>query len=123
MNRRDLAASRSRGLSAHARNRRTECRVSVCCCHMLRTILKAKSHLTAFTQELKRHGWSEDRNIHIDTRFSAGMADQYPLLAKELATLQLLRHADRAEKAAAEAWPFVHSGSKPNDDYDLLAML
>jgi len=49
---------------------------------------EAKSHLTAFTQELKRHGWSEDRNIRIDTRFAAGMADQYPSLAKELVTLQ-----------------------------------
>ena len=49
---------------------------------------EAKSHLTAFAQELKRHGWSEDRSIHIDTRFAAGMADQYPLLAKELVILQ-----------------------------------
>ena len=49
---------------------------------------EAKSHLSAFTQELKRHGWSENRNIHIDTRFAAGMADQYPLLAKELVALQ-----------------------------------
>jgi len=48
---------------------------------------EAKSHLSAFTQELKRRGWSEG-NIHIDTRFAAGMADQYPVLAKELAALQ-----------------------------------
>ena len=34
------------------------------------------------------HGWSQDRNIRIDARFAAGIADQYPLLAKELAALQ-----------------------------------
>jgi ABC-type uncharacterized transport system substrate-binding protein len=49
---------------------------------------EAKSHLTALAQELKRHGWSEDRGIHIDTRFAAGMADRYPVLAKELVILQ-----------------------------------
>jgi putative ABC transport system substrate-binding protein len=49
---------------------------------------EAMAYLSAFTQELKRLGWSEDRNIHIDTRFAAGTADQYPLLAKELAALQ-----------------------------------
>jgi putative ABC transport system substrate-binding protein len=49
---------------------------------------EAKDHLSAFTQQLKRLGWSQDRNIHIDARFAAGTADQYPLLAKELAALQ-----------------------------------
>jgi len=49
---------------------------------------EAKADLSAFTQELKRLGWSEDRNIHIDIRFAAGTADRYPLLAKELAALQ-----------------------------------
>jgi len=49
---------------------------------------EAKTYLSAFTQELKRLGWSEDRNVHIDIRFAAGTADQYPLLAKELAALQ-----------------------------------
>jgi putative tryptophan/tyrosine transport system substrate-binding protein len=48
---------------------------------------EAKANLSTFTQELKRLGWSEDRNIHIDTRFFTGTADQYPLLAKELAAL------------------------------------
>src|SRR5689334_19913278 len=46
---------------------------------------EAKSHLSAITQELQRLGWSQDRNIRIDARFAAGIADQYPLLAKELA--------------------------------------
>ena len=29
---------------------------------------EAKSHLSALTQQLKRLGWSEDRNIRIDVR-------------------------------------------------------
>ena len=49
---------------------------------------EAQSHLAAITQELKRLGWSQDRNIRIDARFAAGIAEQYPLLAKELASLQ-----------------------------------
>ena len=49
---------------------------------------EAKSHLAAITQELKRLGWSQDHNLRIDARFAAGIADQYPLLAKELAALQ-----------------------------------
>ena len=49
---------------------------------------EAKSHLAAITQELKRLGWSQDHNLRIDVRFAAGVADQYPLLAKELAALQ-----------------------------------
>ena len=49
---------------------------------------EAKSHLSALAQELKRLGWSQDRNIRIDARFAGGIADQYPLLAKELAALQ-----------------------------------
>jgi putative ABC transport system substrate-binding protein len=49
---------------------------------------EAKSHLSAITQELERLGWSQDRNIRIDARFAAGNADQYPLLAKELAAIQ-----------------------------------
>ena len=49
---------------------------------------EAKSHLSALTQELKRLGWSQDRNIRIDVRYAAGMADQYPALAKELAAVQ-----------------------------------
>ena len=49
---------------------------------------EAKSHLSALTQQLKRLGWSEDRNIRIDVRYAAGIAEQYPALAKELAALQ-----------------------------------
>ena len=49
---------------------------------------EAKSHLSAITKELERLGWSQDRNIRIDARFAAGMADKYPILAKELAALK-----------------------------------
>jgi putative ABC transport system substrate-binding protein len=49
---------------------------------------EANSHLSAFSQELKRLGWSQDRNIRFDVRHAAGMADQYRALAKELAALQ-----------------------------------
>jgi putative tryptophan/tyrosine transport system substrate-binding protein len=49
---------------------------------------EAKSHLSAFSQELKRLGWLQDRNIRFDVRHAAGMADQYRALAKELAALQ-----------------------------------
>jgi putative ABC transport system substrate-binding protein len=49
---------------------------------------EAKSHLSTLTQELKRLGWSQDRNIRVDVRYAAGMADQYPALAKELAAFQ-----------------------------------
>jgi putative tryptophan/tyrosine transport system substrate-binding protein len=48
---------------------------------------EAKSHLSAITQELKRLGWSQDRNIRIEARFAA-MPDQFPALAKELVALQ-----------------------------------
>ena len=77
---------------------------------------EAKTYLSAFTQELKRLGWSEDRNVHIDTRFAAGTADQYPLLAKELAALQpdvLLSESTPAAAALrqeAHAVPIVFAG-------------
>ncbi len=54
---------------------------------------EAKSHLSALAQELKRLGWSQDHNLSIDARFAAGIADQYPLLAKELAALVLMQQA------------------------------
>jgi putative ABC transport system substrate-binding protein len=50
--------------------------------------LEAKSHLSAFTQQLERLGWLEGHNIRIDVRFAAGNADQYAVLATELAALQ-----------------------------------
>lgn len=77
---------------------------------------EVKPYLYAFTQELKRLGWSEDHNIHIDTRFAAGSVDQYPLLAKELAALQpdvLLSESTPAAAALRQetrAIPIVFAG-------------
>jgi putative tryptophan/tyrosine transport system substrate-binding protein len=67
---------------------------------------EAKSHLSALAQQLKRLGWSEDRNIRIDVRYAAGIAEQYPALAKELAALQpdvLLSESTPAAAALKQA--------------------
>src|SRR6266540_466600 len=46
-----------------------------------------KARLAAFRQGLEKRGWSEGRNVHIDTRFApAGARAQ--VLAKELVALQ-----------------------------------
>jgi putative ABC transport system substrate-binding protein len=47
-----------------------------------------KSRLAAFRQGLERRGWSEGRNLQIDTRFAAGKSNQYRTLAKELVALR-----------------------------------
>jgi putative ABC transport system substrate-binding protein len=47
-----------------------------------------KSRLAAFRRGLDRRGWTEGRNVGIDTRFAAGDADQYRPLARELLALQ-----------------------------------
>ena len=44
--------------------------------------------LPAFRQGLERLGWSEGRNVRIDTRFARGNVDQHQALAKELVALQ-----------------------------------
>ena len=50
---------------------------------------EAKARLAAFRQGLEKRGWSEGRNIRIDTRFSPGSsADQAQVPAKELIALQ-----------------------------------
>jgi len=40
--------------------------------------------LAAFRQRLEKRGWSEGRNVQIDTRFAAASAEMYEPLAKEL---------------------------------------
>lgn len=42
----------------------------------------------AFRQGLERLGWVEGRNIRIDSRFAAGKADQFHVLARELIALR-----------------------------------
>ena len=49
---------------------------------------EAKAELAAFRKGLQQLGWSEDRNIRIDTRFAADRPDQYQVLAKKLVALQ-----------------------------------
>jgi putative tryptophan/tyrosine transport system substrate-binding protein len=49
---------------------------------------ETEERLAAFRQGLAKRGWVEGRNIHIDYRFAAGRADQFPVLAKELVALQ-----------------------------------
>jgi putative ABC transport system substrate-binding protein len=44
--------------------------------------------LKAFREGLERLGWTEERSIHIDYRFTAGNSDRYGALSKELVTLQ-----------------------------------
>jgi putative tryptophan/tyrosine transport system substrate-binding protein len=45
---------------------------------------ETKVRLAAFRQGLEKRGWSEGRNVQIETRFAAGSADKYVSLAKEL---------------------------------------
>src|SRR5438477_2164377 len=47
-----------------------------------------QARLAAFRRELERLGWSEGRNVRIDYRFAAAIADQHQPLAKELVGLQ-----------------------------------
>ena len=49
---------------------------------------EAKAEIAAFRKGLQQLGWSEDRNIRIDTRFAADRPDQYQVFAKELVALQ-----------------------------------
>jgi putative ABC transport system substrate-binding protein len=46
------------------------------------------ARLAALRQGLERLGWSEGRNVRMDTRFAAGSPDQVQTLAKELVALQ-----------------------------------
>src|SRR5215510_3083125 len=46
-----------------------------------------KARLAAFRQGLEKRGWSEGRNVHIDTRFAPASA-RAEVLAKELVALQ-----------------------------------
>jgi putative ABC transport system substrate-binding protein len=47
-----------------------------------------KSRLASFRRGLERRGWSEGRNVRIDTRFAEGSAERYGPLAKELVALR-----------------------------------
>jgi putative ABC transport system substrate-binding protein len=47
-----------------------------------------QARLAGFRQGLEQLGWSEGRNIRVDTRFAAGAPDRHQALAKELVALQ-----------------------------------
>jgi putative ABC transport system substrate-binding protein len=47
-----------------------------------------RAGLAGFRQGLEKLGWSEGGNVRIVTRFAAGRADQFQMLAKELVALQ-----------------------------------
>jgi len=49
--------------------------------------LEARTRLTTFQQALQGLGWTDGRNVHIDSRFSAGNAADTRKFAAELAAL------------------------------------
>jgi putative ABC transport system substrate-binding protein len=58
--------------------------------------------LVAFRQRLEKRGWSEGRNVQIETRFAAARADKYELFAKELVAIQpdvILAHTTQVAAA------------------------
>jgi putative ABC transport system substrate-binding protein len=49
---------------------------------------EAKTHVSAFTQELATLGWTEGRNVRMDLRWGGGDAARIKALAQELIGLQ-----------------------------------
>jgi len=49
---------------------------------------EAQSWVAAFQEELRKLGWTEGRNIEIDTRWATADVESMKRLAKELAALQ-----------------------------------
>ena len=63
---------------------------------------ETKVRLAAFRQRLEKRGWSEGRNVQIETRFAAASADKYEPLAKELVATQpdvILAHTTQVAAA------------------------
>ena len=63
---------------------------------------ETKVRLTAFRQRLEKRGWSEGRNVQIETRFAAASADKYEPLAKEVVATQpdvILAHTTQVAAA------------------------
>ena len=50
--------------------------------------VETKRRMPAFHEGLRKRGWREGKNIHIDYRFAAGRTDQYQSLARELIALR-----------------------------------
>ena len=63
---------------------------------------ETKARLAAFRQMLEKRGWSEGRNVHIETRFAGSDSSKYEPLAKELVATQpdvILAHTTPATAA------------------------
>jgi putative ABC transport system substrate-binding protein len=77
---------------------------------------EAKAEVAAFSEELKRLGWIEGSNIHVDYRFGAGDVQRMAAFAKELVGLNpdvLLGRSTPAAKvllAQTRAIPVVFLG-------------
>ena len=72
---------------------------------------EAKARVAAFRQGLEKRGWSEDRNVHLDYRFTRrrGRA-QIARLAKELIALQpdvILAHSTAVRRGVAAGDPTI----------------
>jgi putative tryptophan/tyrosine transport system substrate-binding protein len=63
---------------------------------------ETKARLAAFRQRLEKRGWTEGRNVHIETRFAGSDSSKYEPLAKELVATQpdvILAHTTRVAAA------------------------
>jgi putative ABC transport system substrate-binding protein len=60
----------------------------------------AQSRLTAFVQGLQQLGWSDSRNVRIDTRWGAGDTERVRRYAAGFATLS--RHAPTPSRRSPE---------------------
>jgi putative tryptophan/tyrosine transport system substrate-binding protein len=63
---------------------------------------ETKARLAAFRKMLEKRGWSEGRNVHVETRFAGSNSSKYEPLAKELVATQpdvILAHTTPATVA------------------------
>ena len=59
----------------------------MCCCQAAWTIREYQARPGAFMQALALLGWTDGRNVRIETRWGAGDADRYCQYAAELVAL------------------------------------
>ena len=63
---------------------------------------QTQARLAAFRQRLEKRGWSEGRNVHIETRFAGSDSSKYGPLAKDLIATQpdvILAHTTQVAAA------------------------
>ena len=80
-----LGGAAARGRSRRARSRPSACGASACSCIAAADDAEGQARLAAFTQALQQLGWSDGRNLRIDTRWAT--ADDIRRHAAELAAL------------------------------------